>query len=295
MRIAITGASSFIGRALTKRLAEDGNECIAIVRKVSSDLNFDNCSVLQMDMHDYGMLGRTVGQIDCLINLAWLGTRGNDRMDQEMQKKSYEYTLDAISSVLASDCKVIVTAGSQAEYGHMDGTIKETDIASPNTEYGHYKLELFLKASDICRENGIRLIEPRFFSLYGPGDTDRTMVVSMMKKMLKNEPCPLTQAIQMWDFLYLDDAMDALLALIREDKASGIYNFASGDTRRLKDYIEEMKRVLKSDSILEYGAVPYPETGMVSIMADISKLKKTTGWKAKTPFSAGIEEVRKAL
>ena len=235
-----------------------------------------------------------VGEVDVLINLAWLGTRGPDRMDHEMQKMSYQYTMDAIRSYKDSSCKIVMTAGSQAEYGNINSVISEETSPEPNTEYGYYKLKLFNDANLFCSKNGIRFIEPRFFSLYGPGDYEQTMIVSIMKRMLDDAECDLTESVQMWDFLYIDDAVDGITRLIEKEYAAGIYNFASGDCRQLKDFIEEMKCILKSKSKLNYGAVPYPVTGMVSIMADISKLE-STGWRAGTSFAAGIKKVREAL
>ena len=71
----------------------------------------------------------------------------------------------------------------------------------------------------------------------------------------------LTQSVQMWDYLFIDDACDALIKLI-DSGASGAFNFASGDCRQLKDYVLEMRQVLHSRSELRFGAVPYPPTGM---------------------------------
>lgn len=60
------------------------------------------------------------------------------------------------------------------------------------------------------------LLEPRFFSLYGPNDYEGTMIISVLKKMLKDLSCDLTECIQIWDFLYIDDAIDALVILIEK-------------------------------------------------------------------------------
>ncbi|MBR1739825.1 MAG: NAD(P)-dependent oxidoreductase [Ruminococcus sp.] len=291
MRITVTGASCFIGRALVPRLIAAGHEVTAVVRKGSSAP--EGCRAAELDMSGYKDLRQAAGDADCLISLAWLGTRGSDRMDREMQQKSCEYTLDGIRSYIGSSCSVIVTAGSQAEYGSISGVISETTPPCPNTEYGKAKLSLFREAQELCGNNGIRLIEPRFFSLYGPGDYEGTMIMSMMKNMLRDRPCELTQSVQMWDFLYIGDACDALIRLI-DSGASGAFNFASGDRRQLKDYVLEMHRLLNSRSELRFGAVPYPPTGMVSITADITKLTEATGWKAETSFAEGLEKIRKS-
>lgn len=297
MKIVITGATSFVGRSLTRKLNLCGHKCVPVIRPGRHDLFAvgEFLQVIELEMSEYGNLHEQTGDVDCLINLAWLGTRGDDRMDSKMQMESYQNTMNAIRSYQDGGCKCIFTAGSQAEYGAIDGYIKESDSLHPNTEYGKYKSELFYEASEFCKKNGIRLIEPRFFSLYGPGDYDKTMVVNILKKMRMNETCDLTMGIQNWDFLYIDDAVDGIVALMENETEEGAYNFASGDVRPLKKYIEEMKMITGSKSQLNFGAVPYPKTGMVSIMADISKLKRNTGWHAKTSFRAGIKAVLETI
>ena len=289
MRIAVTGASSFIGKAFIECAAKQGHECIAIVRKRGTIGISRLCTLVQrMEMEEYADLGRNFPDIDCLVCLAWDGTRGSARMDAERQRKNYEWSLSGIKSMLHAGCRLIVTAGSQAEYGSYNGIITENTKLCPNTEYGKYKAMLYSDAAYACEQSGAVLIEPRYFSLYGPGDFKKSLIMDTVKRMLKNEPCELTQCIQMWDFLHISDASNALIKLIECENAKGAYNFGSGDCRKLYEFIEEMRTLLKSRSKLNYGKIAYPDTGMVSIQPDITKLKDTIGWKPEISFAEGI-------
>ena len=300
MRFIVTGATGFIGRWLIKGIKESGHECTAIVRsgqkeKCKADLLFAGVDIIELEMADYYKIGRILPDMDFLVNLAWDGSRGIDRMDADLQRKNYIFTMSAIQSMKNTDCKCIITAGSQAEYGNVRGKITERTNPVPNTEYGKYKLKLFEDASDFCESSHIKLIEPRYFSIYGPGDDERTMIVTILKKMLRNQDCDLTKSIQMWDFLYIEDAVEALIMLLSSNSNGGIYNFASGDCRHLTDFVEEMYSISRSSSKLNYGAITYPNTGMVSMEPDISKLVEATGWTAKTKFIDGITAVMKSL
>ena len=295
MKIAIVGASSFIGKALLRYCSEKDAECIAVGRpgtsaeKIAKD--FPKTSVLAMEMHDYCRLGEYLPGLDCLVMLSWGGTRGAARMDKALQQNNYTCVLDGIKSAVKHGCKKIIVAGSQAEYGSVDGIITEETTPCPNTEYGKAKLQLYRDASDYCKKQGVKLIEPRFFSLYGIGDSEKTLVMDLISKMMCNQPCDLTKCVQLWDFLYVDDAVEALYDLIASDSAEGIYNFGSGDRRPLKAYVEEVKEVLGSTSKLNYGAVPYPETGMVSIQPDVSRLMDAISWYPKTSFAEGVKKI----
>ena len=300
MKYVITGANGFIGSNLIKALRNQRNECIAIVRKgkkkqVEQNPIFDGICIEELDLSEYRMIGSLFPQTECLVNLMWEGSRGEARMNEDIQKADYSSTMDAIKSMAGTKCNCIVTAGSQAEYGNISGRITEETTPVPNTEYGKYKLKLYEDAYSFCRMHKIRLIEPRYFSIYGPGDTEKTMVISILKRMLRNEKCDLTKSVQYWDFLFIDDAIEALIMLINSKCNSGAYNFASGDCRKLMYFIEDMKKFCGSDSELDFGAISYPKSGMVSIEPDISKLSNTIEWRAKTSFRDGIMAVIKSL
>lgn len=292
MKICITAANCFIGLPLVKKASSIGWEVIAVVRVGNKQKEYiasiPNVKVIELNLEDYGRLGETVGSVDCAVLLTWNGTRGNTRMDEKLQESNYLYNMEAIKSLVENGCKRIITAGSQAEYGIYNEVITEETECKPNTEYGKYKLRLFEEATKYCKDNGVSLKEPRFFSLYGPGDYENTMIMDSIKNMVANKPCEFTKAIQMWDYLYIDDAIEALALLCEKNCADGVYNFGSGDCRPLKDYIMEMKNILNSSSELNFGAVPYPATGMVNVNPSVEKLKNI-GWQPKMSFEEGIK------
>ena len=51
-----------------------------------------------------------------------------------------------------------------------------------------------------------------------------------------------------------------------------------------------MYKMTGSRSSLLYGAIPYPETGMVSIHPSIERLR-ATGWAPKVRFVDGIDKI----
>ena len=294
MKIIVTGANSFIGRRFVSKCAGFGDECVAVVRRgkqCEAQLLFEpNVQIVECNMEEYSQLGSIIGTSDCLVSFAWNGTRGKERMNHQRQMDNFNFCFNGIKSMIDAGCKMIVTAGSQAEYGNCDGEISEDTDTCPNTEYGKYKLMLYRTTVEYCKLLGIKVLEPRFFSLYGVGDFDNTLISGTVRRMLKNEECNLTECQQMWDFLYIDDAVDALCRLVHAEK-QGVYNFASGDCRVLRSFVEEMKCVLRSNSVINYGKIQYPETGMVSLQPCINKIQTMISWEPNVSFAQGIEMV----
>lgn len=295
MKLVITGANSFIGSRLAKRASAAGWETVLVVRPGHEPDPAAGQWVLPLPMEEYQRLGELVGESDCLVHLAWNGTRGASRMDCKRQNDNETYSMLAVRSALEAGCRRIITAGSQAEYGPLTGIISEERRCQPNTEYGKAKLRVYEQAEAMCREAGVSYREPRFFSLYGPGDYAGTMIVSILSDMLAGRPCLLTQCVQNWDYLYIDDAIEGLFRLCYKDAADGVYNFGSGDVRQLKEYVLEMAELTRTKSELRFGSVPYPETGMVSVWPDISKLSRELDWSAQVSFAEGVRRVLAAM
>lgn len=300
-RILVTGATSMIGTALIKKLIENGDKIVAVVRenctKLSKLPNSQLIEVIACNMDEYWKLTDKIeGTIDVAFATAWNGTRGSSRNDHVLQGENLKYNKDLLHAVIDLGCKVFITSGSQAEYGVWNESCKlsEDVVPNPNTEYGKHKLAFYEYAEKYCCECGCRLVEPRFFSLYGPYDFDGTLVMSMLKKLMNNETCDLTKCIQQWDFLYIDDAVDALKLLIDISECSGIYNFGSGYSAPLRKFVEIMAEITQSSSMLNYGAIPYPKTGIVKVNPNVQKLL-SIGWQPKVSFEMGIKEIIKNM
>lgn len=296
MKLVITGANSFIGKRLAQVAKDNGDDLVLVMRPGREGQYVPaGSNVLALDFTDYSHLGNLAGPCDCFVHLAWSGTRGSARMDTALQVQNLEASLQAVRSMLKAGCRRVVTAGSQAEYGPHSGQISEESECRPNTEYGKAKLNFYIRTAQLCRNRGVEYKEPRFFSLYGPDDFSGTMIVSILHNMRKNSPCELTECVQNWDFLYVDDAIDALYRLCARACSNGVYNFGSGDTRQLKEYVLEMAKITQTKSELRFGAVPYPETGMVTLWPDVSRLMREVNWTPQTSFERGIGCVLRAM
>lgn len=297
MNVVITGATSFIGRSIIKQLILEKQAMIwAIVRPNSLNLHLvpkDNrIHIIELDMCDIEELPKfLVKPIDVFYHLAWEGVRVPARDNKELQYKNYQYSMKAINVCHRLGCKRFIVSGSQAEYGMMQGNIDETYPCNPNTEYGKAKYRTYCDAIKYAKENGIQLIWTRIFSIYGVGDYQGSLVMTCIKKMRKNESIALTECIQKWDYLYIDDAARLFVLFAKNEVKCGIYNVASGKSRQLRNYIEEIKQEMKSDSILEYGNVPYPESGMVSFVPVVDKICQELQWQPKISFREGIKKI----
>ena len=58
-----------------------------------------------------------------------------------------------------------------------------------------------------------------------------------------------------------------------------IVNVSSGNSIRLKDIVEELKSLLSSTSMIEYGKIPYRENEVMDLNCNIEKLEKLMGKK----------------
>lgn len=293
--VVVTGATGFIGFNLIKTLLNYDFNITAIVRKDSSKIEklqqFQNLNIIELNMDEIEKLPDIVDyKCDIFYHFAWDGTRGTTRDDFKLQNANYLYSIRTLESAYKMGCKCFISAGSQAEYGLHDGQTTEKTKCVPNTEYGKAKLKFYLFLKKFATANQFRYLEPRFFSLYGIGDYENTLIMSVIDKMKKNEEINLTECTQLWNYLHISDAVDSLIKL-QESDFCGIYNIGSDDTRLLKEFIEEIKEISKSKSAINYGIVSYPLSGKINIYPSIEKLKKDINWTSQINFEQGILEI----
>lgn len=292
-RAVITGPTGAIGTALCKELAQRGIRVFAVCRPGSSREaaipKHENISVISCDASQLLRLEELIPDgADAFFHFAWAHTIGARRNDMPAQIQNIHYTIDAVRAAAALGCKVFLGAGSQAEYGRVEGVLKSSTPCFPENGYGMAKL----CAGQMSRTEAARLkidhIWMRILSVYGPGDGPATMISSVARNLLEKQEPALTAGIQQWDYLYSGDAAKAFYLAAKHGVSGKIYPLGSGTALPLKQYILQLRDAINPSLPLGFGRIPYGPLQVMHLQADISELSEDTGFLPGTTFSEGI-------
>ena len=291
--IIVTGATGVVGSAVVRCALEKGMNVLCIVHSGSKRLKNlpknERLKVIEQDLCDYGSL-RLDGQFDAFIHLAWEKTFGASRDDAVVQMRNIQYTLDAVHLAHRCGCKVFVGAGSQAEYGVQTVDLTPSLPVNPESGYGIAKYAAGKLSAMHSKNLGIRHNWVRILSVYGPNDGANTLISYLISEFKAGRSPELTRCEQIWDYLYADDAGDAILAVVEKGKDGMVYPLGSGRGRKLSDYVEEVRSVVNPAVQIVYGAKEYYPHQPMHLVADISTLHADTGWSPRYSFKQGLEQ-----
>lgn len=298
--VLITGATGSIGTAVVENLLNNGIRVGAIIREGSPHndrlphhplLKRIYCTLQELS----SLKNIEQESYDVFYHLAWDGVSGSTRQDIYKQTQNITYALDAVELANRFGCHTFIGAGSQAEYGRVEGRLQADTPSFPENGYGIAKL----CAGQMCRERarqlGIRFIWVRIVSVYGPNDGNETMITTTINKLLKGERAPFTKGEQLWDYLYSGDAAEAFRLLGEKGIDGKTYVLGSGKARPIADFIRIIARECGAEDRIDLGAIPYAEKQVMRLEADISELTKDVGWIPSTKFEEGIKIVLSSL
>lgn len=293
-KVVVTGATGMIGVTLIEYLLSKDIEVLAIIRENSKrrkNLKENkNLKIIECNLENLKSLEIKESKYDVFYHFGWDGTFGNDRNQIEKQELNVEYTLDAVKLAKRLGCNTFIGAGSQAEYGRVDGIINSKTETNPETEYGKAKLLAGIKSRELANSLEIKHIWTRVFSVYGPYDGENTMIMTSIREMLNGMSPDYTLGEQNWNYLYSKDAIEALFLLGEKGINNKVYCIANGKTKKLYEFIEIIKTAINSDIHLNFGKIPYSEKQVMNLSVDITELINDTGFEPKIGFQKGIEE-----
>lgn len=313
MRIVITGATGFIGSNLARVFLEQGAEVFALVRPGSPHLDVlpvhEHMHLTECDMAKVKDCVTAIGTADGFFHMAWGGVNRQEIDSLEVQARNVAASLECVKAASNLGCKIFMDAGSRMEYGVVEGMMQEDIPCYPVNEYGRAKWEFYQKAASLCTELGLRYYHLRFFSVYGYGDHPWSIISTLVRDLRQNKKVSLSSCRHLWNFMYIEDAVQAVYKLYRQvidikgvDVTSDagqlepgkifIVNIASHDTRPLRSFVEEIHQIVGFKGELEYGTFVQAKEGALSIRPDITRLKRLTGgrWEEEYSFRRGIEE-----
>lgn len=294
-RVVVTGATSMIGVALISECIKNDVEVLAIVRRRSVNLNrlpeSDMIEICECNLNELDTIPAN-RQYDVFYHLAWAHTAKAQRDDPVLQERNIKYSLDAVKLASKLGCKKFIGAGSQAEYGKVDHVITSKTAVAPLISYGMAKYAAGRLCAKLCRQHGMICIWGRIFSVYGRYDNEETMLSYAINQFMKKETARFSSATQMWDYLHEDDAGRIFYLLGQAVEKERVYCIASGNSRRLKEFILEIKDIIGEDAVCEF-ANEAEDGSRIGLEVDISDLERDINYIPETSFRKGIVDMIK--
>ncbi|EBD1251992.1 CDP-paratose synthase, partial [Salmonella enterica] len=164
----------------------------------------------------------------------------------------------------------------------------------PNTSlYAYTKQKANELAAAIIDKVCGKYIELKLEHFYGAFDGDDKFTSMVIRRCLSNQPVKLTSGLQQRDFLYIKDLLTAFDCII-----SNVNNFpkfhsievGSGKAISIREYVETVKNITKSNSIIEFGVVKERANELMYSCADIAELEKI-GWKREFSLVDALTEI----
>lgn len=291
----ITGANGFIGRNLTTRLLKERVRIYAVVlpeESVSDCLLSKNVTIIRGNLENSHLdVSLFPEKIDILYHFAWIGVNPESRKSFEVQKRNISLLLNTLN--LAKDLKVakFILPGSTNEYLYSGGLINSKSIPTPRDDYGSMKVATRYIAKQFCADNEIDFVYAVISGIYSEQRKDSNVITYTIEKLLKGEKPSLSKLEQKWDYVHIDDAVEALYLIGEKGKNGAFYAIGHGDNWELSNYVRIIHEKIDSSLPLGIGDIPYSFNEMPSSCVDLSDLKKDTDFVPKIDFETGIEKV----
>ena len=291
-KVIVTGATGFIGEALCEELIKRNYEVIAIVRNMSkvSEVWKNRVHYVVCELENIQEIDKKIEDrdIDIFFHFGWDGLTEPKRSNIDIQLNNVKNAYQALMSAKKIGCRRFVYAGSIMEYEAIHDLASTSEMTGMGKLYAGAKMYADYVCKTKSRELQIEYITLIISNIYGPTDKSRRFINSTADKMLKNEDIKLSSCEQMYDFIYIKDAVSQMLAVAERGKDLERYYIGNSKPRRLKEFVFAMKKVLNSSSELHFGAIERKGSDLNYEELDTNKVGRELGIQPTVDFETGI-------
>jgi len=309
MRVIVTGANGFVGRATCAALCDAGHDVTALVRRpggceprvheqLIADDNFASLTVLPA--------------ADVLIHLA---ARVHVMQDSagdplgEYRAVNVQGSLNVARAASRAGVKRLVFISSIKALGEGEPgrPWREDDPPAPADPYGITKLEAERALEGFGREQGMEIVVLRPPLVYGPGV--RANFEQLMRAVERGIPLPLGAIDARRSMVYVGNLADAIrFVATRAEPTSGVFHVTDGDDLSVAQMIRTLARAFDKPARL----LPVPAswlraagalTGRTAqvdrltspLRMDSTRLRTALGWTPPTSVAEGIARTVRAF
>lgn len=315
-RVLITGGAGFVGYHLAKRLAAQGYEVVIADNFFRSKDDTElaalkalpNVTILEKDLTQEKLWQDIGSGYDQVYHL--VGINGT-KLFYEMPHEVLRIGVSTIMHVLEwfrthnkkPGAKILFTSSNEA-YGDAlkafnqlplptpeDVPLVIADPYNPRSSYSSQKIigELFFIHYAKAYDFRMSIVRPHNF--YGPRAGYGHVIPEVIERVnARVEPFPIYGPDETRSFCYIDDAVEAIQVVMESEATDGgTYHIGTTEETRIQELIEKIFDMTG----WQPNAVDIqnsPEGSVKRRLADVSKIKRDTGWEAKTSLEEGLQK-----
>ncbi len=288
--VIVTGANGFIGSSLIKKLIENNVKVVAV------DINFaaprlpETNLITKIEATVDASLGDKIpaGEYDAFYHLAWRGVNGAEKADPTIQLANIQMAIDCANICKKLGVKKYLCAGTVAENATF--SLSNLQATSGGMMYGVAKHACHLMVEDYCKNIGQQFVWMQFSNIYGVGNKTGNLVSYTLGELMASKEATFGPGLQPYDFIYVEDLIEAVYRLGDNDTKKAFYYIGSGSPRILKDYLLRIGELAGYADKVGIGIRPDDGIKYTMEMFDNSDLVEAVGNYVSTDFDNGINK-----
>lgn len=290
-KAVVTGASGFIGRALTKRLLSEGWTVYAVVRDAAQIEAHEGLCVIQAAMADYGRLDEMASErgFDALFHLAWDGTFGASFKDYHRQMKNAAYAGDALLAAVRLGAKRFVYVGTIVELEAKRYMLADGGEPRMSCIYGTAKAAGEMLCKTLAYQNGIVYNAAILASVYGDGDRSGMIQNVLIRALQRGESPKLVSGRNLYDWIYVEDVAVGLMSVAECGKADKTYYIGHRQLQTFEELVTCTRDIVAPGVTLRFGALS-DKTATDWSLIDRDALYRDTGFACAADFEESIRK-----
>lgn len=264
MKVAITGATGFVGRHVLLELMQCDVDIVIITRDARKigevhKSKFNNpIQILEADIYaelDYYKMKCVP---DVLIHLAWEGLPNYKSLHHFETELPKQYNF--IKSMVDAGLKSIFVSGTCFEYGMQSGALSANTKTDPTNPYGYAKDCLRKQLEFLKQVKPFNLIWGRLFYMYGEGQASSSLYPQLKQAILRgDEVFNMSGGEQIRDYLPVAAVAKRIVSFSLSEKDVGCVNISSGSPVSVRAMVERWMQDNNWNINLNLGYYPYPD------------------------------------
>ena len=275
MKVAVTGASGFIGRHVLVQLESRSVAATVVLRPSSAaSPSLATHTVVRMDLqnpppHAFKLMGFP----NVLIHLAWGGLPNYKSLQHFEQELPAQYRF--LKGLVESGLKNLIVTGTCFEYGMRCGPLREDMEARPTTPYGFAKDTLRRQLEYLKCGRSFSLTWARLFYLYGDGQAENSLLPQLKGAVERTDRMfNMSGGEQLRDYLPVTEVAKCLVSLALGNRDNGIVNVCSGKPISVRRLVESWIKENDWSIKLNLGHYSYPDYEPMAFWGERQKLDR---------------------